>query len=316
MTIRRATEADQAALRELWEDFEREVPEPPAFTPETWDEEWADTRQDIAEGAVYVAFDDEAAVGVARATAPERGRAHVSLVHVTRRARRQGIAKALLLECVRELRAKGATLVSLDVLVSNNAARGVWRRLGFEDIEILMAAPLDALERRLAEAPSGENRAATYVQTDDRPSVDRALSQFIPRLESPDVREASNGWIRIADRVNDQDGAARARLARELSERLGAIVVALAVEQGAVVRFQLFERGRMVDEYLSVPSFYGELPKGDELALAANPTLVSRLTGADREAVRQVARNAASTAELPPPGELYERLAQVMGLQP
>lgn len=316
MTIRRATEADEAILRELWEDFEQEVPEPPGFEPETWDEEWVDVRRDIVEGAVYVAVDDEGPAGVARATAPERGRAHVPLVHVVRRARRQGVAKALLLACVGDVRAKGATLVSLDVLVSNERARGVWRRLGFEEVALFMAAPADALERRLEEQPPGETRASTYVQTDDRPSVDRALAQFVPRLESPDVREASNGWIRIVDRVKDKDRAAQARLARELSERLGAVVVALAVEQGAVVRFQLYERGRMVDEYLSVPNFYGELPKGDELALAANPTLVARLTGADRDQVRRVARTAGSTAELPRAPELYEQLARVMGLEP
>ena len=316
MTIRRATEADEAALRELWEEFQREVPEPPGFTPETWEEEWADTRRDIAEGAVYLAFDDDGVAGVARATAPRRGRAHIPLVHVVPRARRQGITKELLLECVREVREKGATLVSLDVLVTNDSAQAVWRRLGFEDVAVFMATPLDALERRLGEQPSGETRAGTYVQTDDRPSVDRALAQFIPRLESPEVREASNGWIRIVDSVMDEDRASQARFARELSDRLGAVVVALAVEQGAVVRFRLYERGRMVDEYLSVPTFYGELPKGDELALAANPTLVARLTGADSEEVRQLARNAASPVELPPAPELYERLAHVMGLEP
>ena len=62
----------------------------------------------------------------------------------------------------------------------------------------------------------------------------------------------------------------------------------------------------MVDEYLSVPTFYGELPKGDELALEANPTLVARLTGADRDEVRRVMRTATSPADLPPAEELYE----------
>jgi hypothetical protein len=71
----------------------------------------------------------------------------------------------------------------------------------------------------------------------------------------------------------------------------------------------------MVDEYLSVPTYYGALPKGDELALAANPTLVSRLTGADRDEVKRVARTAASPAELPPAPELYEQLARLMGLE-
>ena len=109
--------------------------------------------------------------------------------------------------------------------------------------------------------------------------------------------------------------AYRARFARELSDRMGAVTVALA-QEGAVVRFRLYERGRMVDEYLSVPNYYGDLAKGDELALAANPTLVARLTGADREEVRRIARNAASPSALPPAGELYESIARLMSLEP
>ena len=78
---------------------------------------------------------------------------------------------------------------------------------------------------------------------------------------------------------------------------------------------RLYESGRMVDEYLSVPAYYCPLPKGDELALEANPTLVARLTGADREAVRQVMRTAASPAELPAAEELYATIAQLLGLR-
>jgi hypothetical protein len=72
----------------------------------------------------------------------------------------------------------------------------------------------------------------------------------------------------------------------------------------------------MVDEYLSVPGYYGPLSKGDELALEANPTLVARLTGADRDHVREIARTAASPAELPPADELYTQIAELMGLEP
>jgi hypothetical protein len=122
--------------------------------------------------------------------------------------------------------------------------------------------------------------------------------------------------MRIADPVLDDDREAHGRFARELSDRLGAVTVALAVEEETVVRFRLYERGRMVDEYLSVPTYYGALPKGDELALEANPTLVSRLTGADRDRVRAVARTAASPTELPPAEELYGLIAELMGLQP
>ena len=214
------------------------------------------------------------------------------------------------------MKEKGATIVSLEVLWDNDTARTVWKRLGFREHGLFMTSPLDALEQRLTEVGQGESRATIHVQTDDRTSIDRALASFVPRLAGPDVTQSANGWIRVADAVLSDDRDAQRRLSRELSERLGGVVVALALEQGAVVRFLLWERGRMVDEYLSVPSYYGELPKGDELALEANPTLVARLTGADRDEVRRVARTAVSPAELPPGPELYERLARVMGLEP
>jgi len=99
VTIRRATEGDEPALRELWEEFEREVPWD-IEEPETWADEWQDTLDDIKSGGVFLAEDDQGAVGVARVEEPVRGRAHVQLVHVRERGRRQGVAKALLRECV------------------------------------------------------------------------------------------------------------------------------------------------------------------------------------------------------------------------
>jgi ribosomal protein S18 acetylase RimI-like enzyme len=311
VTIRPATEADEPLLRKLWEEFEREVPWD-VEDPETWEDEWPDVRRDMGTGGVFLAEDDDGAVGVARVEATVRGRAHVQLVHVRERGRRQGVAKALLRACVAHAEGEGARYVSLDVLRSNERAVRVWRRLGFEESAYLMAAPVDRLAERLEDRPRGAQRATTHVQTDDEVSVERAITQFVPRLESPQVT-ASESWIRIADPVLDTDRDAHGRFAKEVSERLGAVTVALA-QEGEVVRFRLYERGRMVDEYLSVPSFYGELPKGDELALAANPTLVSRLTGADRDAIRRVARTAASPADLP--DDLYEQIASLMGLEP
>jgi len=311
LTVRRATEADEATLRELWEEFEREVPWE-IEDPETWADEWPDVMDDIRTGGVFLAEENGAAVGVARIEAAVRGRAHIQLVHVRTEARRRGIAKALLLECVRQAREQGARFVSLDVLRANERAVTVWRKLGFEVDQYLMAAPLERLDERLRERSDGEHRATTHVQTDDELSVERAIAQFVPRLESPQV-SASESWIRIADAVLARDRDAHGAFAKELSERLGAVTVALA-QEGEVVRFRLYESGRMVDEYLSVPTYYGDLPKGDELALEANPTLVARLTGADRDEVRRVARTATSPADLPP--DLYERIAALMGLEP
>lgn len=305
MNVRRATDADDAVVADLRREFDTEVPEPPGFA-----------EDDEPSEIVYVAEDGDEVVGYLEATAAEPQRWHVDVVHVRPAGRRRGIATALLRACTADARAHGAKWVSLDVLTSNEVARDVWRRLGFEEVELLLAQPLDALERRLGDAPAGPSHASTHVQTDDRTSVERALAQFVPRLVAPDVHDAANGWIRIGDPLLDSDRAAQSRFASDLSDRLGAVVVALAVEQGAFVRFRLYERGRMVDEYLSVPSHDGAMSKGDELALAANPTLVARLTGADHDEVRRVARNAASPADLPPADELYEQIARLMGLEP
>jgi len=316
VNIRPATEADEAALRELLEEFAAEIPEPPGFVLDSWDEAWGALRENMANGALFIAEDDQGAIGLAVAKAERAGRWHIEAVHVRPRARRQGVATALLRACAQDARAAGVTYVSLEVLSTNQVARTVWQRLGFQEVELLLAQPLDAFESRLAEVPLGPSRAATHIQTDDSVSVERAIAQFVPRLEAPNVRAAANGWIRISDPVTDADRNAQGRLARELSERLGAVAVALAIEAESVVRFRLYERGRMVDEYLSVPTFYGEISKGDELALAANPTLVARLTGADREQVRRIARTAPTLAELPPAGELYDQIARLMGLEP
>jgi ribosomal protein S18 acetylase RimI-like enzyme len=316
MNVRRAAVSDEHVLRELWEEFEREVPEPPGSTPATWEEEWADVRRQLDEGAVYLAEDDDGVAGAARAAGPDHGRSHLELVYVRPRVRRQGVAKALVRACVADVKAKGANSVSLDVLWTNTDARTVWKRMGFEEVALVMATPLDSLARRLADTQVGASRGAVHVQTDDETSVQRAVAQFVPRLGAPSVSAAANGWIRIHDAAFDDDREAHSRFSRDLSDRLGAVVVALALEHGSVVRFRLYERGRMVDEYLSVPTFYGVLPKGDELALEANPTLVARLTGADRELVRQVMKTALAPADLAPADELYEAIARLLGLEP
>jgi ribosomal protein S18 acetylase RimI-like enzyme len=314
VNVRPATPADEATLRALWEEFEREVPEPPGFVPETWEEEWADTRRQIDGGGVFLAEDDGTALGVAKVDPPKSGATHVHVVHVRPGARRRGVGKALLRACVAHARASGAKTVSLHVLTTNEPALAIWHRLGFTDVSTFMAAPVDALDERLAEHSPGERRATTHVQTDDEVSVQRAIDHFLPRLAEVDVRNGES-WIRIADPALDADRDAHGRFAHELSDRLGTVTVALALE-GEVVRLRLYERGRMVDEYLSVPAYYGPLSTGDQLALAANPTVIARLTGADREEVRRVAVTAGSPAELPQAAQLYEQLARLMGLEP
>jgi hypothetical protein len=129
------------------------------------------------------------------------------------------------------------------------------------------------------------------------------------------VTPPRNGWIAVYDDVCDRDPVQLRRLARELSDGLGAVTLALGLERGEVVRMVLLERGRVVDEYLSVPEYYGPLPPGDVVGLQANPTVLARLTGAEPEAVRRVARTASTPAELPPAPQLLAALAEVLGVE-
>jgi ribosomal protein S18 acetylase RimI-like enzyme len=319
VTIRSATKADRELLRELRDEFQRELAKP-AFLEEPWEAVADDVDETIREGVALVAEDDGEAVGYALASVvaetPIRG--HLYDLFVRERARRRGVGRSLIAEVAARLRERGVSHLSLDVALNNEDARRLYDQLGFFPYEVFMAAPLDDLERRLTTPERSPSFASTHVQVDDEARVERAVQQFSPRLgrsEWTEVTPARNGWVAIVDELCDHDRSAQRRLGAEMSERLGVPVVALALEEEAVVRFLLFERGRMVDEYLSVPSYYGKLSTADELSLAANPTLVARLTGADPAAVRAVARNAASPAELPPARELLAQIAELMGLE-
>jgi hypothetical protein len=121
--------------------------------------------------------------------------------------------------------------------------------------------------------------------------------------------------VTLYDEVADADPTALVRYAREISTRMGAIVVTLSLEVDQVVRMIAFERGGIVDEYLSVPEFYGPLAPGDVIGLAANPTVLARLTGADPQRVREAALTAATPGELPPARETLAALAAALGLE-
>jgi hypothetical protein len=181
-----------------------------------------------------------------------------------------------------------------------------------------MTGSVSVLEERL-----GSQEAASFgsihIQSDDLSAVEQAVRQFVPRLPGGSrgslVQPPRGGWIAVYDDVCDRNPEMLRRLARELSDRMGAVTLLLGIEREELVRMILFERGRIVDEYLSVPEFYGPLPPGDVVGLAANPTVVARLTGADSDAVRRVARTAPSPADLAPARELLAEFAAVMRIE-
>jgi len=305
--IRPATADDLPLVRELWTAFNEEIPDEP-WREDDLAQDLAWLEQAIEEDVVLLA--DDAGLAVARKRGEKLG--FLEVVYVRPAARKGGIAGELVREAATRLRDAGAEMLELEVLASNAEARAIYERWGFKPVELILGAPIPQLEQRLAPA-DGPTFGFVHVQTDDVEKVKRDAAKVL-RLE-PDV-EVGSGWIRVRSDATDADPARLKALARELSYTTGGVVLSLGVERGAVVRYDLFDRGSDVDEYLSVPEYYGALPPGDAYALGANATVVGRLTGADPKRVRETARTAASPDELPPARELYEQIAAVIGLQP
>jgi ribosomal-protein-alanine N-acetyltransferase len=288
--IREATDADAALVQELWHAFNVEIPDAP----------WRDDDEDDFAPDVSLLADDDGIVSLRR-----EGSQHyvVDLLYVRAEARGRGVAEELLRAGAEWVQAQGADVIELTVLENNAAARRVYDRLGFETVERRVAAPVSAL---LATGGAGPTYGAVHVQSDDADLVRRNATKVLHA--EPSVTLGS-GWVRVdaaSERLRD--------LARELSFTTG-VALSLGVEDGAVVRYVLFDRGSMVDEYASVPEYRGELPPGDVIALGANPTVVARLTGADPQRVRAVARTAKSPSELPPAEDLYRQIADVLGVE-
>ena len=196
--------------------------------------------------------------------------------------------------------------MTLDADLSNrDGPRGLARGSASRDWAVRLETPIDALERGSPPRHAVPDlRARSTSRPTTRPRSRGAVRKHVPRFgrsAGSAVSRPRNGWIAVYDDLVDRDrGAAPPARAGALDRARRAVVFTISLEEGAVVRYLLVERGSVVDEYLSVPEHFGELPPGDVVALGANPTAVARLTGADPRRVRAVARTASSAGELPP----------------
>ncbi len=298
MTIRKADTTDLDLLSGLWEEFHDEVAQY---------REHPDPRPDlehyVLDEVALVAEEDGGPVGFALARRRDDVVGYLNSVYVRPAFRRRGVGRELMAAASAAL---GSEYLSLLVHVGNEEARTAYRRLGFRDEALRLIVEAD----KLAAAPKEPSRGTVYVQTDDEAAVEKAAAGFL-RRPATTVSPPVNGWVAVNDEACDGDSDLQGRLARELSYRLGVVLV-LRLEESQVVRLITLDEGRIVDEYLSVPEFWGPLPPGDVIALGINPTVVSRLTGADAASLRAVARTADSPAELPPAPELFAELAAVL----
>ncbi|HET8652034.1 MAG TPA: hypothetical protein VFM13_05635 [Gaiellaceae bacterium] len=158
---------------------------------------------------------------------------------------------------------------------------------------------------------------SVHLQTDDQGAIVKLVERLVPRVLTSHetlVSPARNGWIAVYDASADRDPDRLRALGRELSSGSGYVTITIGVEHAQVVHLVAMDRGRLLDEYVSVPSLRNVAP-GDAVALRANPTVLSRLTGAEPAAVRAVVRTAESPDELPAAAELVGQVGSALGLE-
>jgi GNAT superfamily N-acetyltransferase len=306
MEVRRAEDRDRAVLQELWREF---AGTPPPWAGDAEEETFAELDRALAADTAVIAEEGGEPIGFASALARGSRIAELTELYVRPGARRSGVATELVRAA---LAVVGADYVRVAVGVDNQPAQTFYRQLGFQPEQLVLRLDTATLER-----PSGVTVGSVHVQTDDQGAIERAVRRFVPRVSASRATVVSpprNGWVAVYDEVASREPSELNQLGRELSNVTGAVVVAVGVEQEQIVRYIAFDHGRVVDEYLSVPEFYGPIPPGDAIGLRANPTVMSRLTGADPNALRRVARTAASSGELPPARQHAVELAQVLGL--
>ena len=305
MNIRPATDADRPVLEELVhayldEHWARPYPPPPAAP--FLEQASSSSPRPTARWSGW----PKGSSGKAWARQPRLPAARV---------RGQGRGRDLLQHLATHFREQGVEHVSLNVELPNDEALAYWRRLGFTDYRRSLLTDLDSLQKRLAGGEAPSTARCTCRPTTRQPSKRRSLgSPPCSRSAATVVSAPENGWIGVYDEVAGKEPERLRKLASELSYVTGGVVLALGIERGSVVRLIAFERGQMMDEYLSVPEYYGALPPGDAMALRANPTLLARLTGGKAPAIRAAALTASSPAELPPPDEVAAGLAEAIGI--
>jgi ribosomal protein S18 acetylase RimI-like enzyme len=144
--VRRATEGDLAAVKDLWQEYAREIA---GYRRSPWAWTWDDVQPRLLRAAVFLAETGEGAIGFAIASRSRPDIGHVEDLYVRPAHRRRGVAAELLRQLVRAFRERGVEHVALDVDVDNEPARRLYERLGFTRYADRFAAEVGELEEAL-----------------------------------------------------------------------------------------------------------------------------------------------------------------------
>src|SRR5262249_42186128 len=171
------------------------------------------------------------------------GIGHLSDIYVAPEARRQGAARELIRGAATRLRdAEGASVLTLGVQVANQDAQTAYERLGFRTESLRLFAPIEQLLERAERGRRGLSFGSVHVRTDDETAVEQGVRKYVPRFgrsAGSVVSGPRNGWIAVYDELSDREPGVLRRLGSELSNAIAAVCVAIGIEEGAVVRYNV-----------------------------------------------------------------------------
>ena len=129
-------------------------------------------------------------------------------------------------EVLAAFRERGIEHFDLDVMASNAVARSLYARWGLKDDVVIMTGS-GRRARGEARSQDAASFGSIHLQSDDLSAVEQAVRQFVPRLPGGSrgslVAPPRDGWIAVYDDVCDRNPEMLRRLARELSDRMGAV---------------------------------------------------------------------------------------------
>jgi ribosomal protein S18 acetylase RimI-like enzyme len=143
-----STPGDLDAVRSLFAEYARSVDEPCCFAG--FERELAELPQGYL--ALFLAEDDGVAAGCVGLREVDRGTAEMKRLYVRSAWRGRGLGRALAQAAIDAARSAGYARIVLDSLPKMDAARALYRSLGFRETEPYLAQPTpgaDCFERTL-----------------------------------------------------------------------------------------------------------------------------------------------------------------------
>ena len=144
MTVRHATAEDLDALQALWEQWQAESPQPPAWADVSWEANRSEFERALDSNALFLAEEDGRPVGFVTAWLEDHF-ARIGDLYVTEAGRRQGTGRLLVDTVIENLRARGATHLFVN---ANPAALDFYDRLGFREESRNLVLPLERARGR------------------------------------------------------------------------------------------------------------------------------------------------------------------------